>query len=150
MPLDKAPGPDGFTGHFFKVAWSAIKEDFMAAVDCLMHGDDSRLYLLNSAYITLHPKKVDAAETKDFRPTSLIHSFAKTITRLSRPGWPSSWRDWYQQIRALFVKGRCIHDNFMLVQQTAKISICRRQECFLNLILPRISIRFHGHFCWKS
>lgn len=65
----------------------------MAAVDCLMHGDVSRLYLLNSAYITLLPKKVDAAETKDFRPTSLIHSFAKIITKLSRPGWPSSWRD---------------------------------------------------------
>lgn len=40
----------------------------MAAVDCLMHGDVSRLYLLNSAYITLLPKKVDAAETKDFSP----------------------------------------------------------------------------------
>lgn len=37
-----------------------IKSDFMAAVSRLMQGDVSRLYLLNSAYITLIPKSPDA------------------------------------------------------------------------------------------
>lgn len=28
MPLDKAPGPDGFNGFFMKKCWHIIKEDF--------------------------------------------------------------------------------------------------------------------------
>lgn len=32
-PQDKAPGPDGFTGLFFKQCWSIVKSDLMAAVN---------------------------------------------------------------------------------------------------------------------
>jgi hypothetical protein len=32
LPPDKVPGPDGFTGHFYKVCWPVIKNDIMAAV----------------------------------------------------------------------------------------------------------------------
>jgi hypothetical protein len=38
--------------------------------------------VLNTAYITLLPKKVDAEQSKDFRPISLVHSFTKLITKL--------------------------------------------------------------------
>jgi hypothetical protein len=34
------------------------------------------------AYITLLPKKEGAEQPKDFRPISLVHSFAKLITKL--------------------------------------------------------------------
>lgn len=29
MPLDKAPGPNGFTGRFYTTCWQIIKHDFM-------------------------------------------------------------------------------------------------------------------------
>jgi hypothetical protein len=32
---DKAPGPDGFTGAFFKASWEIIKDDIMAAINSL-------------------------------------------------------------------------------------------------------------------
>jgi hypothetical protein len=37
---------------------------------------------LKSAYITLIPKVERADQVKDFRPISLLHSFAKLITKL--------------------------------------------------------------------
>jgi hypothetical protein len=37
--------------------------------------------MLNSAYITLIPKKSDAEQVKDFRRISLVHSFAKLVTK---------------------------------------------------------------------
>jgi hypothetical protein len=57
LPADRAPGPDGYIGQFYKSCWSVIKVDFMAALMTLQQGDARKLGLLNSAFITLLPKK---------------------------------------------------------------------------------------------
>jgi len=82
LPSDRAPGPDGFTGRFYKSCWPIIKADFMAALICLQQGDTRKLALLNSTYLTLIPKKMEALEAKDYRPISLVHSFAKLVTKM--------------------------------------------------------------------
>jgi hypothetical protein len=74
MPSDRAPGPDGFTGRFYKECWPVIKADVMAAIITLQQGNARGLGLLNAAYITIIPKKIDALLAKDFRPISLIHA----------------------------------------------------------------------------
>jgi hypothetical protein len=77
MPGDRAPGPDGFTGAFYQRAWPIIKPDILAGLMKLCLGDGRGFAWLNRVWITLIPKKPDAMETKDFRPISLVHSFAK-------------------------------------------------------------------------
>jgi len=57
MPSDKAPGPDGFTGAFFKACWETIKEDVMAAMNSLFTLNAQGFEWLNSASIILLPKK---------------------------------------------------------------------------------------------
>jgi hypothetical protein len=71
LPSDKAPGLDGFTGRFYKTCWHIIKADLMAALSIFHQGNAHHLVLLNSAYLTLIPKKVDAASAADYRPISL-------------------------------------------------------------------------------
>ena len=34
-PPDRAPGPDGFTGRFYRAAWSIIKDDICKAFRAL-------------------------------------------------------------------------------------------------------------------
>jgi len=60
--------------------------------------------LLNSVYITLLPKKDDAASIRDFRPISLVHSFAKLITKLLANRLLVDWTSWSHQIRVLLLK----------------------------------------------
>ena len=82
LPSNKAPGPDGFTGKFYKVCWPIIKVDLMAAISAIWSRKMGHLEMLNSAYITLLPKKEEATTIRDFRPISLVHSFAKLITKI--------------------------------------------------------------------
>jgi len=58
LPSDKAPSHDGFTSKFYKVCWQTIKMDIMAAVTTAWSRKFSNFELLNSAFITLVPKKV--------------------------------------------------------------------------------------------
>jgi hypothetical protein len=121
LSSDKALGLDGFTGQFYKVAWQVIKVDFMTAVGRLMQGDVNKLHLLNSAYITLLPKTVEATEVKDYRPISLIHNFARIITKAIANILANKLSTLISPCQSAFVKGCCIHDNFILVQQTARV-----------------------------
>jgi hypothetical protein len=84
LPPDKAPGPDGFTGRFYKSCWSIIKDDIMAAISAIWSRKFVNFKVLNAAFITLLPKVDSAEQPKDFRPISLVHSFAKLVTYVTR------------------------------------------------------------------
>jgi hypothetical protein len=62
LPADKAPGPDGMTGAFYKSAWPVIKLDVMRAINAFFTADRRGFYCLNGALITLLPKKPEAIE----------------------------------------------------------------------------------------
>jgi len=98
-----------------------IKSDFMAAIITLQQGNARGLGLLNAAYITLIPKKDDAMLAKDFRPISLVHSFAKLITKILANRLAPHLNSVVATNQSAFIRGRSIHDNFILVQQTVKV-----------------------------
>jgi hypothetical protein len=70
MPSDKAPGPDGFTGAFFKICWVIIKEDVMIAVTLIGNLHVASFHWLNYANIALLPKKDGAEDISELRPIS--------------------------------------------------------------------------------
>jgi hypothetical protein len=121
LPSNKAPGPYGFIGKFYKSCWHIIKGDIMAAAMAVWNRNRGNLELLNSAYIILLPKKDEVCHVKDFRPISLVHSFAKLITKLLANRLTEHLDNMVSQNQNAFIKGRSILDNFMLVQQTAKM-----------------------------
>jgi hypothetical protein len=82
MPSNRAPGPDGFSWDFYKHCWPIIKFDVFDALTAVFLGHGQNLAYLNGALITLIPKKDKAVELKDFRPISLVHSFAKLVAKI--------------------------------------------------------------------
>lgn len=86
----------------------------MAAIITLQQGDARKLWLLNSAYLTLIPKN-EALSPTDFRPISLVHSFAKLVTKVMANRLAPMLKELVATNQSAFVRGRCIHDNYMLV-----------------------------------
>ena len=92
----------------------------MRAISSIWARKFSNLGKLNTAYIILLPKKEGANQVKDFRPVSLVHSFAKLFTKLLASRLAKRLNSMISWNQSAFIKGRFIQENFMLVQQTAR------------------------------
>jgi hypothetical protein len=138
MPGDRAPGPDGFTGAFYQRAWPIIKEDILAGLMKLGVGDGGGFARLNRALITLIPKKPEAIETKDYRPISLVHSFAKLFSKIVANRLRTRLGEIVSMNQSAFIKHRSLHDNFVLVRQVVrKINTRRQTGVLLKLDIAR-------------
>jgi hypothetical protein len=110
----------------------------MAAVLKLYVGDGRNFGKLNCAYITLVPKKSDAEEVGDYRPISLVHSFAKLFSKLLANRLRPKMEKLVSCNQSAFIKGRNLHDNFLLVRQLArKIHISKEKGVLLKLDISR-------------
>jgi len=121
LPHGKAPGPDGFTTEFIQSCWQTIKADFMLAFDKFHTMNGRGFQGLNQALVILLPKRCDAAALGDYRPISLIHIFAKLAAKVLASRLAPRLGAMVDLNQCAFIQKRCIHDNFMLVQQTARL-----------------------------
>jgi hypothetical protein len=120
LPVEKAPGPNGFTGSFYKRCWQTIKGDVLEAMNSFYNLQVGPLVHMNGANIVLIPKLEVSEHAKDFRPVSLVHSFAKLITKTLAIRLSKNMDRLISSSQSAFVKGRCIHDNFMYVRNLAQ------------------------------
>jgi len=112
---DKAPGPDGFIGSFYKASWDIIR-DLLAAANYFYSNHDQHFNLLNNANIVLLPKKEDASTVGDFRPISLSHSVAKIISKMLATRLSSDLDTLVSRAQSAFIRKRSIQDNFLYTQ----------------------------------
>jgi hypothetical protein len=140
LPSDRAPGLDGFTGAFYKSAWPVIHQDVMDAVQAFQHGSTRNLGRLNSALIALLPKKVGASCPADFRPITMIHSFAKIISKVLALRLAPRLPDIVDRNQNAFVKARTIQDNYKYVQRAAVL--IRKKKIPMLLLKLDISKAF--------
>jgi len=131
LPNDRAPGPDGFTGIFYKVAWPIIKVQILNAFNQLWSLDGRSFYLLNDALMVLLRKTPEPSSLKDYRPISLMHSFAKLLSKCLARRLAPLLATLVRNNQSAFIKGRCIHDNFTTVSLTCKWLHARRFPCLL-------------------
>ena len=120
MPTDKAPGPDGFIGIFFQKAWEIIKVDLVAAIHKFFLGNGRGFGRLNQALIIVIPKTPEACAVFDFRHICLVHSMPKIASKLLTARLRPRMGELVQMNQSAFIKGRCLHDNFLLVRQMAR------------------------------
>lgn len=116
MPVDRAPGPDGFGAAFYRRCWNIVKDDVVAALNLVFNANSQHLHLLNTASIILLPKKDDPTQLADYRPISLIHSFIKLFTKVLATRLAARMNELVGPAQSAFIKSRRIQENFLYVQ----------------------------------
>lgn len=135
---DRAPGPDGFIVLFYHKAWPVIKNDIMAALLKLFVGDGRGFSKFNKAHIVLIPKISEALNVGEYRPISLPHSFSKLFTKMLATRAHKRMHEVVSINQSAFIKGRSMHDNYLLVRQVArKMHASKIPGLFLKLDIAR-------------
>lgn len=94
--------------------------------------------LLNSANIVLLPKKGDALLASDYRPVSLMHSTSKILCKMLVMRLAPELNALVSPNQSAFIKGRCIHDNFLDVRSVIKEAHCKKQPLvFMKLDIAK-------------
>jgi hypothetical protein len=109
MPIDKAPGPDGFNGKFLKTCWQVNEEDIYKLCFDFYEGN-LNLGSINMEYITLIPKVPSPTGVNDFRPITLLNCVHKILTKLLTNRLQALVLKIVHQNQYGFLKGRNIQD----------------------------------------
>ena len=81
MDPSSAPGPDGFTGFFYRNCWDIVGRDVVRVVqDLFISG--SLHPRVNSNLMALIPKTTNAVKVEHFRPIAMGNFVFKLITRM--------------------------------------------------------------------
>lgn len=115
-PNNKAPGPDGYCGEFFKEFKDILIPDIHSVLSQAMQGDGT-LFPLNNSIIALIPKSENSCKAKDFRPISLIGGVQKIISKLLANRLQEVIGDLVHQSQTGFLKGRQITEGFVYAQE---------------------------------
>lgn len=121
MPHDRAPGPHGFSGLFFKKCCEIIADDLMAAMEALHEGQFYFFGASNSSILTLLPKKDNPLQLGDFRPINLIHGVAKIFAKVLEARLSPLLPSLISQAQSAFVSNKSIHENFKFVRNAARM-----------------------------
>ncbi|XP_026439725.1 uncharacterized protein LOC113338544 [Papaver somniferum] len=116
LGADSAPGPDGFSGCFYRHCWNIIATDlFSSSKNCwLMRKIPNGI---NSSFIVLIPKNTRSDTIKDFRPIGLSNFFFKIITKFLATRLGTVLNRLISEEQVAFMKGRNIHENIALASE---------------------------------
>jgi ribonuclease HI/exonuclease III len=130
MDPDKAPGPDGFTIHFYRICWNIIKSDLIRMIKGVLQkakiGGST-----NSTFLALIPKETNPASFDRFRPISLCNASYKIIAKLLANRIKPLLGKLISESQGGFVKGRHILDNVIQVQEAMHSSNLRKEKGML-------------------
>ncbi|WVZ82473.1 hypothetical protein U9M48_029730 [Paspalum notatum var. saurae] len=130
-PSDRAPGPDGFTGAFYKAAWGVVGLDVFRVFQALWEMDFRSFHSLNDALMVLLQKTDAPAGLKDYRPISLMHSVGKMFAKGLALRLAPRMHHIVKINQSAFVRGRRIHENYHTVQLTCRWLYARRVPAVL-------------------
>jgi len=130
MESNKAPGPDSFTIHFFKVCWDIIKIDLLKMIQGFF-GKSKIGGGINSTFLALIPKEANPETFGRFRSISLCNASYKILSKIMANRIKPLLDKLISNAQGGFIKGRHILDNIIQVQEAIHSSKQRKEKGML-------------------
>ncbi|XP_026400427.1 uncharacterized protein LOC113296333 [Papaver somniferum] len=134
LNVDGAPGPDGFSGCFYRHCWEIIGEDLINVVVYCWH-----LKIIpngvNSSLITLLAKVRGANTLRNYRPIGLSNFFFKVFTKILATRLGGVLDNLVSEEQVAFMKGRNIHENISVASEMVNELHIKRKDGNIGLKL---------------
>ncbi|CAH9124930.1 unnamed protein product [Cuscuta epithymum] len=111
-----APGPDGFSGKFFKKCWSIVGKDVVNAVQEFFIGVPPPKGI-SSSFVVLIPKIDNPITFSDFRPICLSNFVNKVCTKVLATRLNKILPKIISEEQAGFMQNRDIADQVLIAQE---------------------------------
>ena len=145
MPLNKSPGPDGYSVEFIRTSWDTVGEDIVCAVREFFR-NGKLLKDMNTTAIALIPKMPEACRLSDYRPISCCNIVYKLISKIIANRLKPILAECVSPNQAAFLKGRSLGKNVLLA--TELIRDYNKSSCHKSAML-KIDIRkAFDTVCW--
>ncbi|XP_026383920.1 uncharacterized protein LOC113279438 [Papaver somniferum] len=123
---DGAPGPDGFTGVFYRATLDIISYNLVDAIQFCWQNNLIPSGM-NSYFLVLIPKLKGAKNAKNFRPIGLSNFCLKIITKIITVRLSKLMHKIISPQQFAFIKGRNIHEQALLASELVnEMSTTRR------------------------
>eukprot|EP00253_Pinus_taeda_P002897 PITA_02897 len=130
MELDKAPGPDGFSIHFYRICWDISKADLFRMIKGFLQKAKVE-GSTNSTFLVLISQEAKPVAFDRFRPIALCNASYKILSKLLANRIKPLLEKLISPNQGGFVKGRHILDNVILVLETIHSSHQREEQGML-------------------
>ena len=130
MESNKAPGPGGFSFHFYKVYWPIIKTDLVHMVTAFQNKAKVG-GCTNSTFLALIPKEVNPSSFDRFHPISMCNASYKILSKIITNIFKILLSKLISPLQGGFVKGRHLVDNVIQVQEAIHSSFQRKEKGML-------------------
>ena len=116
LNINRAPGPDGFNGAFYRASWSIIATDLLDAINNVLRSQ--RLLLqVNHTSICLIPKMTVLVTIEDFRPIALCTVLYRILSKLLANRLKSMLPKLVDINQSAFIHGWRIADSILLAHE---------------------------------
>ena len=145
MPLNKSPGPDGYSVEFIRASWDTVGEDIINAVSEFFR-NGRLLKDMNTTAIALIPKKPQACSLGDYRPISCCNIVYKLISKIVANRLKPILSKCVSPNQAAFLKGRSLGENVILA--TEQIKDYNKSTCHKSAMLKIDLRKDFDTACW--
>jgi hypothetical protein len=130
LEKDKAPGPDGFSIHFYRTFWNIVRSNLKRMLNHTLRkkkvGGGT-----NSTFLALIPKEINPSSFSRFHPISLCNSTYKILTKIIANRLKQIIGRIISNNQGGFIQKRQIVDNIILVQEAIHSSKARKEKCMI-------------------
>ncbi|XP_026459855.1 uncharacterized protein LOC113360571 [Papaver somniferum] len=146
MDPESTPGPDGFSGIFYRSCWEIIQDDLVAAIQFCWR----RRFIpkgMNSSFLVLLPETQGARTAKQFRPIGLSNVVFKIFTKIITTRMSSFMAKLISPQQSAYIKGRSIQEQVLLASELVNEMKTKRRRGNVGLKLD-IS-QAYGSVSWE-